>query len=60
MLRSAVTEENRAEFEKFIASFVGVQRLIEPSEIARFVYEVSQSPILNGTVIDANGGQKEY
>lgn len=60
MLRSGVTEENRAEFEQFIASFVGLQRLIEPAEISRFVYEVAQCPILNGAVIDANGGQKEY
>lgn len=60
MLRSAVTDENRKGFQEFIASFVGMKRLITPSEIARFVYEVAQSPVLNGSVLDANGGQKEY
>ena len=63
MLRSAMaamTEENRKGFEEFITSFVGMKRLLSPSEIARFVYEVAQSPVLNGSVIDANEGQKEY
>ncbi len=44
---------------EFIDSFVGIGRVIQPKEIASFVYTVSQSPILNGSVLDANGGQKE-
>ena len=57
MFRKAVKDKKTT--DDFIKGFVGIQRLIEPKEIASFVFNVSQSPILNGSVLDVCGGQKE-
>lgn len=58
MLRKAI-EGKEEEFNSFIQSFVSLQRMISPQEIANFIYNVSKTPILNGSVLHANGGQKE-
>ena len=50
---------NENEFNEFIHEFVSLKRLINPNEIAQFVYHVSQTPIVNGAVLNINGGQKE-
>jgi len=47
------------EFKEFIGQFVSSGRMIEPYEIAEFIMNVTKSPILNGSVLHANMGQKE-
>lgn len=45
------------ELMKFIQSKVIAKRLIEPEEIAEFIYFAALYPILNGSVLHANLGQ---
>eukprot|EP00818_Percolomonas_sp_WS_P005117 CAMPEP_0117439770 /NCGR_PEP_ID=MMETSP0759-20121206/2734_1 /TAXON_ID=63605 /ORGANISM="Percolomonas cosmopolitus, Strain WS" /LENGTH=697 /DNA_ID=CAMNT_0005231491 /DNA_START=111 /DNA_END=2204 /DNA_ORIENTATION=+ len=58
MLRSAIKGKEE-EFDSFIKSFVSLKRMIEPQELGDFIFQASQTPILNGSVLHANGGQKE-
>lgn len=44
---------------EFAKQKVGAQRLIEPHEIAELIYFSAQNPVLNGSLIHANLGQKE-
>jgi hypothetical protein len=46
------------EFDEFISSHVSLQRLITPHEIAAFTLTAAQSPIVNGAVLHAHGGQR--
>lgn len=46
-----------ASFMAFIKSKVLPQRLIEPEEIAEFIYYCALHPIINGSVLHANLGQ---
>jgi 3-oxoacyl-[acyl-carrier protein] reductase len=46
-----------AAFRQFIQSKVTANRLIEPDEIANFIYFCAEQPIINGSVLHANLGQ---
>lgn len=48
---------DKAALDAIIKQKVTAQRLIEPDEIARFIYFCSQNPIINGSVLHANLGQ---
>jgi NAD(P)-dependent dehydrogenase (short-subunit alcohol dehydrogenase family) len=54
MLRNSV---NMDEFKQFIQSKVIARRLIEPEEIAAFIYFAALNPVVNGAVMHANLGQ---
>ena len=49
----------RAGMLEVLRSITGEGRLIEPEEIARVIAFAADQPVLNGTVIHANLGQKE-
>ena len=55
MLRTHIPEENI----KDVARLSTFNRLIQPEEIAQTIYWVAQNPVVNGSVIHANLGQKE-
>lgn len=55
MLRAHVP----AEHIKDVARLTTFNRLIQPEEIARTIFWVTQNPVVNGSVIHANLGQKE-
>ena len=55
MLRTHIPEENI----KDVAELSTFNRLIQPEEIAQTIFWVSQNPVVNGSVIHANLGQKE-
>ena len=48
------------EIEKQITSGVVLGRLVQPNEIAETIWFCSQSPVVNGAIIDANLGQVEH
>lgn len=41
-----------------VKAMVGQNRLIEPAEIARLIYDCTQQSVINGSVIHANLGQR--
>lgn len=51
---------NDEELLQSITAMNGFGRLVQPSEIADVVSFVHHNPVINGTVIHANLGQKEY
>lgn len=55
MLRTHIPEENIRD----VADLSTFNRLIQPEEIAQTIFWVSQNPVVNGSVIHANLGQKE-
>jgi 3-oxoacyl-[acyl-carrier protein] reductase len=55
MLRSLYGAETLERFKKM----AGVGRLILPEEIAEVIFQVANTPVVNGTLIDANYGQRE-
>lgn len=56
MVRQAVAEREEA-FRSFVRELQG--RQLDPDEVASVVWDVAQSPILHGSVIHCNGGQRE-
>ena len=50
--------DNPTQFNQFIQDKVSMGRLISPNEIAQYIYDVSKTPLLNGAILHANGGQK--
>jgi 3-oxoacyl-[acyl-carrier protein] reductase len=54
MLTSRMPEK---ELKNLIDAKVTAQRLIEPSEIANFIYYCAQNPIINGAMLHVNLGQ---
>ncbi|MXZ45338.1 MAG: SDR family oxidoreductase [Gammaproteobacteria bacterium] len=55
MLRSRIPEDNLND----VAQMSTFQRLVQPEEIAQSIFWATQNPVLNGSVIHANLGQKE-
>ena len=55
MLRTHIPEENI----KDVAQLSTFNRLIQPEEIAQTILWATQNPVINGSVIHANLGQKE-
>lgn len=55
MLRAHIPDENIND----VAQLSTFNRLIQPEEIAQTIYWVAQNPVVNGSVIHANLGQKE-
>ena len=55
MLRTHIPEENI----KDVAQMSTFNRLIQPEEIAQTILWATQNPVINGSVIHANLGQKE-
>lgn len=55
MLRNHVTD--MPAFMSFIESKVVAQRLIQPKEIAEYIYFCATHPVVNGAVLHANLGQ---
>ncbi|MEP5766217.1 MAG: SDR family oxidoreductase [Halieaceae bacterium] len=50
---------NDAQALEFIAGLNSYDRLIEPEEIARLILWAHENPVINGSVLHANLGQKE-
>ena len=50
---------NNDEVTRAIASMNSFNRLVEPEEIARFIFWSHCNPVINGAVLHANLGQKE-
>ena len=48
------------DFLEEVKTRVSKKRLVEPDEIASLCFHISQNPSLNGSVLHANLGQKEY
>ena len=48
-----------AELIKSLAMMNSFERLADPSEIAECILWAHNNPVINGTIIDANLGQKE-
>ena len=57
MLRAHVGDSNEVLAE--IGSMSSYGRLIEPAEIARTIEFATANPVINGSIIHANLGQKE-
>jgi len=57
MLRTHLS--NDAEVMQAVGAMNAYGRLIEPDEIARFILWTHQNPVINGSVLHANLGQKE-
>ena len=57
MLRDHVG--NDSEVIDMIAGMNGFDRLVKPEEIAKTIFFAANNPVLNGTIIHANLGQKE-
>ncbi len=57
MLRTHL--KNDKEVMRSIASMNSFSRLIEPEEIAEFIFWAHNNPVINGSVLHANLGQKE-
>lgn len=55
MLRAHIPDENIND----VAQLSTFSRLIQPEEIAQTIFWVTQNPVVNGSVIHANLGQKE-
>ena len=55
MLRSRIPEDNLND----VAQMSTFHRLVQPEEIAQSIFWATQNPVLNGSVIHANLGQKE-
>ena len=55
MLRSRVPEEHLDD----VAQLSTFHRIIQPEEIAQTIFWATQNPVINGSVIHANLGQKE-
>ncbi|CAN5321933.1 SDR family oxidoreductase [soil metagenome] len=58
MLQARFIEEPQA--ETFITNHIAFGRLIEPSEIANFIFYCANNPIVNGSMLHVNLGQREY
>jgi NAD(P)-dependent dehydrogenase (short-subunit alcohol dehydrogenase family) len=52
-----MVSDNKAINNKFLQDRVSFGRLIDPDEIAKFIYYCSSTPIVNGSVLHANLGQ---
>ncbi|MCY3541490.1 MAG: SDR family NAD(P)-dependent oxidoreductase [Gammaproteobacteria bacterium] len=55
MLRSRIPEEHLND----VAQLSTFHRIIQPEEIAQTIFWATQNPVINGSVIHANLGQKE-
>jgi 3-oxoacyl-[acyl-carrier protein] reductase len=52
-----MVSDNKSINNKFLQDRVSFGRLVDPDEIAKFIYYCSSTPIVNGSVLHANLGQ---